>query len=598
MRHPSVISLNFFKLLIIIVFQSSVVVVVVHAFFSKCPTTSRIVISHDHSNHEHNHPRAAGWGTRNPTSLFSTPEEQARFIEYQVQESTSSTTTNRDNTGAAATTTIATASTTTASIPDGSATSSSTATIDRHQQHLQHQQAVFDSMSEWFANREQEVTPELEPIYQKMASDMLTQMMASMTTTKATKEGVDDTTIDTTAIRILDVACGTGVLWEFLLEQVKGRGAPKDRHDHERSPPTNFLLEIQGVDLSPAMVSYAKERAKQLLLSSTNSSTDSVQQQQQKQKHSIQVTPGDIVQYCQKQGSSSSYDGIVLNACFGNFHDPRQVLASLPGREPSSASSTTILISHPLGAKFVQELHNQDPKTVPHTLPESLLDMVLKWTFGLPGIVPTRLVQDNYYLMTLQQLDRATTLPLLQRYRGMVDKGYGRGGKKLGVPTANLPARLFQNALTQVGTGVYFGWATLEHLNDNKIFQAVVNVGYSPTFEGEENKEKIIEAHLINGQGLDDFYGKVMRLELSGYLRPEQKFDSFPALLAQIRADIKETQLALAGSPFVQLRNSCKFLGGKTSWIGSSGGDDCASWEFVDHRETLTELLNHNPALK
>ena len=102
-----------------------------------------------------------------------------------------------------------------------------------------------------------------------------------------------------------------------------------------------------------------------------------------------------------------------------------------------------------------------------------------------------------------QQLlpQRAQLLPNVLRYRGSVDQGYGRGGKKLGIPTANLPSSLFQNALEDITTGVYFGWATLERSSSssssNEVYKTVVNVGYSPTFEGQENSEKIIEAHLI-----------------------------------------------------------------------------------------------------
>ena len=45
------------------------------------------------------------------------------------------------------------------------------------EEHLSHQQNVFDTMSEWFADREKEVTPELEPIYQTMANDILQQIL-------------------------------------------------------------------------------------------------------------------------------------------------------------------------------------------------------------------------------------------------------------------------------------------------------------------------------------------------------------------------------------------------------------------------------------
>ena len=164
---------------------------------------------------------------------------------------------------------------------------------------------------------------------------------------------------------------------------------------------------------------------------------------------------------------------------------------------------------------------------------------------------------DNNSQQLLPQ--RAQLLPNVLRYRGSVDQGYGRGGKKLGVPTANLPSSLFQNALEDITTGVYFGWATLERSSSsNEVYKTVVNVGYSPTFEGQENSEKIIEAHLILDKNendnsdttatdddssssssiIDDFYGVPMRLQLVGFLRQEKKFDSFPELIAQINADV------------------------------------------------------------
>lgn len=200
---------------------------------------------------------------------------------------------------------------------------------------------------------------------------------------------------------------------------------------------------------------------------------------------------------------------------------------------------------------------------------------------------------------------RARLLPLVLRYRGSVDEGYGRGGKKLGVPTANLPSSLFQNALEDVTTGVYFGWAALERNGNSEnceIHKAVVNVGYSPTFEGEENKEKIIEAHLIleddeeNGSGSDDddseedddsgdkaviedFYGVPMRLQLIGFLREEKKFDSFPELIAQIHADVSDAKLSLDCHPYKFCRSDVFLSTSTPAWIGSGGGDETASWE-------------------
>ncbi|KAL3792051.1 hypothetical protein HJC23_011216 [Cyclotella cryptica] len=206
--------------------------------------------------------------------------------------------------------------------------------------------------------------------------------------------------------------------------------------------------------------------------------------------------------------------------------------------------------------------------------------------------------------------------PIL-RLRGPVATGYGRGGKKLGVPTANLPASLFQSALENLKTGVYFGWAVIEGTavsakkGRNRPIKAVVNVGYSPTFEGKENAEKIVEAHLITitspmtkyessdntDENIDnsveevaieeDFYGETMRLQLIGFLRPERKFDSFSDLIAQIHCDIGCAAWALGSIPFVlskedEFIRNCRveIVNQAHAWIGSGGGDDKSSWEF------------------
>lgn len=179
--------------------------------------------------------------------------------------------------------------------------------------------------------------------------------------------------------------------------------------------------------------------------------------------------------------------------------------------------------------------------------------------------------------------------------------------------SVQLPASLFQSALEEVSTGVYFGWAVVEGPSAdedgwrNIPIKAVVNVGYSPTFEGKENKEKIVEAHLITqaspmekpDRGADrgdadgsinsendrdieiggDFYDDTMRLQLIGYLRPEQKFDSFPDLVAQIHRDIGNAHWALDSMPFIFSKEE-DFIKDGADWVGSGGGDEIASWEF------------------
>lgn len=63
---------------------------------------------------------------------------------------------------------------------------------------------------------------------------------------------------------------------------------------------------------------------------------------------------------------------------------------------------------------------------------------------------------------------------------------------------------------------MYFGWAALEDATKNSEeaggggsgsdgsggpWKCVANVGYSPTFAGQENAEKIVEGHLIGYKG-------------------------------------------------------------------------------------------------
>lgn len=141
------------------------------------------------------------------------------------------------------------------------------------------------------------------------------------------------------------------------------------------------------------------------------------------------------------------------------------------------------------------------------------------------------------YGMTL--LDSALLL------RGKVTTGYGRGSKKLGVPTANLPH--FHEDLitsTDLNNGVYFGWGCIEKESET-IVPIVANIGRSPTFVGNENSINIVEAHLIGRtptskikDNTGDFYNEYLRVCLIGFLRDEKKFPSFDALVKQIHDDI------------------------------------------------------------
>ena len=96
----------------------------------------------------------------------------------------------------------------------------------------------------------------------------------------------------------------------------------------------------------------------------------------------------------------------------------------------------------------------------------------------------------------------------------------------MGFPTANLILENSQKCLPP--NGVYACYV------DTSVgtFPSIVNIGYRPTF----NKTTyLLEAHLCNFEG--DLYGKEIRVRFLKAMRPEIKFPSMGALIAQIEKD-------------------------------------------------------------
>ena len=94
----------------------------------------------------------------------------------------------------------------------------------------------------------------------------------------------------------------------------------------------------------------------------------------------------------------------------------------------------------------------------------------------------------------------------------------------------------------------------------------------------QENPVTIIEAHLLDRsfETQGDFYGQPLQLCLVGFLRPEQKFPSFDALIAQIHADIATARdlTARLGSPELQ---SGRRLA--DAFFAAGKADDTLVWE-------------------
>jgi len=111
--------------------------------------------------------------------------------------------------------------------------------------------------------------------------------------------------------------------------------------------------------------------------------------------------------------------------------------------------------------------------------------------------------------------------------KGPVIHGDGRG-RHINIPTANIQP---PDGIAIPAYGVYATWAW----TGAETHPAVTNIGIRPTFTPEEFIPHV-EAHLL---GFDrELYGQEVKLEFVERLRPEQKFPSIEALIAQIHADI------------------------------------------------------------
>eukprot|EP01100_Stratorugosa_tubuloviscum_P012877 TRINITY_DN624_c1_g1_i1.p1 TRINITY_DN624_c1_g1~~TRINITY_DN624_c1_g1_i1.p1 ORF type:complete len:188 (-),score=71.06 TRINITY_DN624_c1_g1_i1:290-772(-) len=116
--------------------------------------------------------------------------------------------------------------------------------------------------------------------------------------------------------------------------------------------------------------------------------------------------------------------------------------------------------------------------------------------------------------------------------KGEVIRGFGRGSKELGCPTANLPIESYAKLLEEIPVGVYFGWASLE--TTKKVYKMAMSIGWNPYYK---NSKKTMEVHIMDNFE-EDFYGTELRVIVIGYIRPESDFHSLDALITAIRDDI------------------------------------------------------------
>jgi riboflavin kinase/FMN adenylyltransferase len=134
------------------------------------------------------------------------------------------------------------------------------------------------------------------------------------------------------------------------------------------------------------------------------------------------------------------------------------------------------------------------------------------------------------------QIDEATALLGYPFFvSGEVIHGEKRG-RDLGYPTANLrldPACGLRHGIYAVRVGL-----------EGRRFEAVASFGRRPTFD---NGAPLLEVFLFDFKG--DLYGRRLDVAFLSFLREERKFDSLPALIAQMDEDSRLARAALAAAP-------------------------------------------------
>lgn len=153
--------------------------------------------------------------------------------------------------------------------------------------------------------------------------------------------------------RVLDVGTGMGVLIEHFL--AVGVGAEN----------------IVGCDLSEKMLVEG-----------------------QRKYPAVKFWQGDFLEFPEFYGR---FDAAFFNACFGNFDDQEKVIERalallLPGGR--------MVISHPLGARFVAALHAGEPEIVPHLLPDK--QTLLDWVAGFEVELETFVNDPDLYIAAVR----------------------------------------------------------------------------------------------------------------------------------------------------------------------------------------------------
>ncbi|KAG8965806.1 riboflavin kinase [Tulasnella sp. 419] len=154
---------------------------------------------------------------------------------------------------------------------------------------------------------------------------------------------------------------------------------------------------------------------------------------------------------------------------------------------------------------------------------------------------------------------------------GTVQRGFGRGGKDLGCPTANLSDDALESLTTSVETGIYYGYARLHaptagnadsdqsshdetrKQDELETWPMVMSLGWNPFYK---NEKLTAEIHIMHNFETD-FYGHKLSAVILGYIRPELDYTSREALIQDIETDKKVALNSLERPAYKSFANAC-----------------------------------------
>lgn len=147
------------------------------------------------------------------------------------------------------------------------------------------------------------------------------------------------------------------------------------------------------------------------------------------------------------------------------------------------------------------------------------------------GVISSSRIRDALKAGECETATRLLTRPFA--IEAIVQHG-DKNGRDLGFPTANMDMGHY----LRPRYGVY---AVRGKLPDGRVLDGAANVGIRPQFEPPK---ELLEPHFFDFAEM--IYDQLIEVEFHAFLRPEGKYDSLDALIAQIAKDCEDAKMALS----------------------------------------------------